>query len=500
MAEDIKVERKSRRSRKTGWVVAGVSALLLAAIAGICFYTISLKKITAEPIQTIPADAAFAVQINNYDDFTAAAKIFRPYCADMLSLGALDGMSFFLKQFSKEQIEQNNLALSAHEVDGKLCLLLSVRVTEKDFSHLLEVLEINEKNFHEHKQYKIYEIGTFHRTFSLCYHHGIFSVSENEKVLISSLECIATSKCLPQVSSFKPLREMMDKNPKQNWLIINNHNFVKSQLKNVASEFVRIFSSLEKQADWSAYQMMVSTGEIKLSGYSTLKDGSFFKRLEGQSSRTSMVPDSIIPMGIDDYFCVNIADAQKFASKYSAAKSALKSLHQGEIHGFTLSDSAEYHYFAVRMDVDTPLLQSLLPDDHTLDSVAPGEIYKFGRGDFAPAVAPFWQNASAQYFVIIDDCLVFSDSPASLLKYKTAVKPGNLLKDSQIYINLKTEGRWTSSAAFNYFFQNGNAALDRFLSPTLIENGSSLRSTKYLMFNCLQSNNGLVPNNIYIRF
>lgn len=499
MSEEVKEEQKNKKSRKTGWIVTGIIFLLLAAAAGIYFYTTSIKKNAAEPLETIPATAAFAVQINNYDNFTKAANICRDYCADMVSLGALDGMTFFLKQFDKEQIAQSKMAFSAHQVDGKLCLLLSVRIAEKDFSHLLQVLEINENNFHKYSHYNIYEIGTYHRTFSLCYHHGIFSVAENETVLTEALDCIATDKCLAKASP-KSLREMMDKNPKQNWLIINNNNFVESQMKNVAPEFADLFSSLKNQTDWSAYQMTVNAGEIQLSGYSSLKADSFFKQFEGQTARTAVVPETVIPISIDDYFCVNVADVQKFADKSATAKSALQSLNQGEIHGFTLSDSAEYHYFAVRMAVDTPLLQSLLPEGHTLDSVAPGGVYQFGRGDFASAVAPFWLNASTQYFVVADNCLVFSDSPASLQKYQGVLKKDNLLKDSQIYINLKTEGRWTTSADFNFFFQNGNAALDRYLQPELVTRNSTLRNTKYMMFSCLQSSNGLLPNSIYIRF
>lgn len=499
MSEEVKEESQNKKSRRSGWVVTGVIFLLLAAAAGIYFYTNSIQKNTAEPLQTIPANAAFAVQINNYDNFTKAANICKNYCSDMVSLGALDGMAFFLKQFDQVRVKQSKMAFSAHPVDGKLCLLLSVRSSEKEFSHLLQVLEINENNFHEYGQNKIYEIGTYHRTFVLCYHHGLFSVSENEKVLSDALDCIATDKCLAKVAP-KSLRDMMDKNPKQNWLIINNNNFVESQMKNVAPEFAGIFSSLKKQVDWSAYQMTVNAGEIQLSGYSTMKDDSYFKHFEGQSAPTSQVPATVIPINIDDYFCVNISDAQKLAAKSSTAKSALQALNQGEIHGFTLSDSMEYHYFAVRLAIDTPFLQSLLPEGHTLDSVAPGGIYQFGRGDFASAVAPFWTNAASQYFLATDNCLVFSDSPASLQKYMQTLKKVNSLENSQIYINLKAEGRWANGADFNFFFQNGNAALDRYLQPELVSRKSSLRNTKYLIFNCLQSNNGLIPNNIYIRF
>lgn len=499
MTEEVREESQNKKSRRTGWVVTGVVFLLLAAAAGIYFYTNSIKKNTAEPLQTIPANAVFAVQINNYDNFAKAANICKNYCTDMVSLGAFDGMAFFLKQFDQVRMKQSKMAFSAHQVDGKLCLLLSVRSSEKEFSHLLQVLEINENNFHEYGQNKIYEIGTYHRTFVLCYHYGLFFVSENERVLTDALDCIATDKCLAKVAP-KSLRDMMDKNPKQNWLIINNKNFVESQMKNVAPEFAGIFSSLKKQIDWSAYQMTVNAGEIQLSGYSTITEGSYFKQFENQPVPTSMVPETDIPINVDDYFCVNISDSRKLAGKSAAAKSALQALNQREIHGFTLTDSMEYHYFAVRVALDTPFLQSLLPEGHTLDSVAPGGIYRFGRGDFAPAVAPFWQNASNQYFLATDNCLVFSDSPASLQKYLQTLKTGNSLGNSQIYINLKAEGRWTNGADFNFFFQNGNAALDRYLHPELVSRKSSLRNTKYLIFNCLQSNNGLLPNNVYIRF
>lgn len=166
-----------------------------------------------------------------------------------------------------------------------------------------------------------------------------------------------------------------------------------------------------------------------------------------------------------------------------------------------MSDTAEYRFFAVKCtNVDTSYVESLLPGDCTLDSADAYGILPSGISHFAGALSTQWSSFSASYFIVKDDCLVFSDSPSALKKYILSVENNKLLKDNQIFVALREDGRWADHTPFQFFFNNTEQALDNCLKPSLVSRHSKLRNTKYLLFNSLPICNNLIPNNIYIRF
>ena len=495
--------QKPRKSHKKGWLVVALILLTAAVGAGIYFYVNHLRKSTADPMEMVPADAVMMVQVNDYDAFVKAEGGLRNYLSDAVPLGALDGMEYFLQQFTEQPAGSSPLACSVHEVEGRLALLLSLRISPKDFDNLLKVLEINNNNFHTYKDYHIYGMDTHHRSFSFCYHDGAFTVSENEDLLCSSLDCLSQRKSIAEEEGFKALREMMDKNPKQNWLVVNHAAFVSSQKANVSSEFEEALAALGNLADWSAYQMVVSAGEISLSGYSVMKDGSLFTQLENQQPDAQTVSAAVVPAAAVDYACFHLSDAGQFNTGNNLseeAKKAFSLLQSSEIHCFTLSDSLDYHFFAVKCDTDTAHLLSLLPAGHTLDSVGECGSYRFGHGSFAPVLHAGWRHCTPAVFLREGDYLIFADSTANLRMYQKAVKAGGVLDDNQLFILLKTDGRWSNQAACRYFFQNGSGALDRVLNAKLVARHTALSKTRCVAFYALKPYQNLIPNHIYIKF
>lgn len=491
-----------RKSHKRAWIIIVLILLIAAVGAGIYFYVNHLRKTTADPIEMVPADAALMVQVNNYEVFVKATGHLRDYVTDVVPLGALNGMEFFIQQFS-ESATAAPMACSAHEIDGHLALLLSLRISENDFDNLLKVLEINDNDFHEYKDYHIYEVGTHFRTFSFCYHDGAFTVSENEKLLYASLDCLAKQKSIADEKGFQALREMMDKNPKQNWLVVNHAALVSSQKANVAPDFMDALSSVEKLSDWSAYQMTVTPGEITLSGYSVMKDGSLLKQLGGQAQQNLPVDASIVPASAVDYACFRLSDAERFSAEHSfpeAAKNAFNALQSNEIHCFTLSDSLQYHFFAVKCPMDSDHLVSLLPEGQTLDSVGDCASYHFGHGNFAPVLHADWRHCTPAVFMQQGDYLIFTDSVPSLRKYQMAMKNSGAMDNNQFFILLKSDGRWSDHSACCYFFQNGAGELGKVLNSKLVSKNTSLSKTRYVAFYSLEPFQNLIPNSLYIRF
>jgi hypothetical protein len=499
------MDETKKKSRKKGWLITLLVLLVLGTGAGIYFYTNYLRKSTMDPMEMVPGDAALMVEINNYDSFLESAGHCRAFLNDVVSLGALDGMQFFLSQFDQQTLSGEPMALSVHPTDNGSALLLSLRAKTSEFDRLLKKLELNRNNFHAHSGYEIYEIGTHHRTFYFCYHDGLFTVAENEAVLKSALDCMSSRKTLCRAEAFQPLREMMDKNPKQNWLVVAQSAFWESQQGNLSPEASPVLEALRNVTDWSAYQITVNAGEIVLSGYSVLKEGAFLNRWNGQHPAAITTPEEILPASIDDYAEYNISDIDAFcrnAQLSDNVSTALKALKSTMFHTFTLSDTLTYRYFAVRVPTcDSAFLQSLLPDNHTIDSVKLGT-HRFGRGNFAPALCPHATAVATNTFLISDDLnyLVFSDSITNLQKYRAALSKNKSLAENQIYVNLKNDGRWTSRAGYQLFFQNREDSIDKYLNSKLISRNTRLRDIRYILYNAQEPVGQLVPNNIYIRF
>lgn len=493
--------RPPRKSHKKGWLVFVLILLTLAVGIGIYLYFNYLRKTTADPIEMVPADAALMVQVNNYEDFVKATACLRDYVSDAVPLGALDGMQYFIKQFS-ESATSSPMACSAHEIDGRLALLLSLRITDSDFENLLEVLEINDNNFHEYKSYHIYEVETHYRTFSFCFHDGAFTVSESEKLLYASLDCLAKQKSIVDVKGFQTLREMMDKNPKQNWLVVNHAALAASQKSNVSPAFADALASVAKLSDWSAYQMDVSSGEMTLFGYSVMKDGSLYQQLNGQHPQNQSVDASIVPASAMDYACFHLSDFHQFSAGNSLPAesiAAFNSLQSNEIHCFTLTDSLSYHFFAVKCNTDSAHILSLLPDGYSIDSVGECGSYPFGRGNFAPVLHANWWHCTPAVFMQQGDYLIFTDSVPNLRKYQLAIRNGGI-NDNQHFIFTTTDGHWAEKSSCRFFFNNASGGLKRVLSSKLLEKNTSLTRTSYIAFYCLEPYNNLIPNNLYIKF
>lgn len=503
METEETVKQAPRKSHKKAWVVVILILLTAAVGAGVFFYANHLRKSTAEPMEMVPADAALTVQVNDYESFAKAMGFLRGYITDAVPLGAFEGMQYFLQQFTGQPASSSTLACSAHEIEGRLRLLLSLRTSQKDFDNLLKVLEINNNNFHTYKDFHVYQMDTHHCSFFFCYHDGAFTVAENEQLLQASLDCFAQRKSIVDEKGFKALQEMMAKNPKQNWLVVNHAALAASQKANVAPEFADALSAIPQLADWSAYQMTVTAGEISLTGYSVMKDGSLLKQLEGQKPDASPVAASVVPAEAIDYACFRLSDLNRFSTASSLkeeAKKAFDVLKSDEIHCFTLADTLSYHYFAVKYDGDSAHLLSLLPEGHTLDSVGDCSSYQFGHGNFAPVLHAGWRHCTPSVFMRAGDYLVFADSTANLRKYQMAVKNGGVMENNQLFIFLKSDGRWSGLSSCRYFFQNGSGDLNRVLSPQLVERHSNLTKTRCVAFYSLEPYQNLIPNHLYIKF
>ncbi|MBO4645436.1 MAG: hypothetical protein J5642_02860 [Bacteroidales bacterium] len=488
--------------KKVGWFIVSAIVLFAAVGAGIYFYSSYLKKKTADPMECVPADAVFVIHALKHDVFFSAAKECEPFFEDAFSLEALNGIAYFLSQFTAAEVNRQPLVVSGHQVGDKNALLASVRIKKQDFERLLETLKITENNYIKYKLNKIYEIGTHYRTFYFCFHDGLFTVAENLDLIKKSLDVMGSQGSLTAQKSFEPLKSLMEKNRKQTWLVVNHARLVENQKENLDAEFQSVFGELQQLAEWSAYQVQFVNGELCLSGYSTVKEGSRLQRMFGASPYPVAIPEQLIPASIGNYMLFNFSDVDLFTQVHGvqeSEKNEFKTLNTNEVHYFTLSDSVTHRYLMVHGDTSERYLCALLPENHTPDSVSNSGTYTSGLQDFTPVLFSGIPMRPA-CFLVRDGYFVFAESEEDLKLYLKEIFLSKTLDKNQLYINLTADGRLSNECCYEFLLQNNHQELGDYLNPKWVKSKSKLLNIKYVLVNVFPAAGQVVPNNVFLRF
>ncbi len=496
--------KKEKRYKSKRYAILGVILAFLIVGLSIFGYFKFLKKTTAQLLEVVPENAAFVFQINDNEDFVKSISHCKTYINDVFALDALAGFEYFIDLTKEDLPNGNQLVISGHNVGGQIAVLMSVNMTEKTFDKLLNLLQLNPQDYTSYEYVKTYEVGTHYKKFVIAYHDGIFSAADHRNLIEQSIKCLNFSKSVRQSANFEPIYQLLQKNNKQNWLILNHENFVNCQTGNIDKTYLSKVAILKNLASWSAYQIRFSEDEISLFGYSLMKENSFFQQFKNQSNPNADLPEDLLPGNLNYYISLHIPDLQTYTNGTNTQGTAdLLKLNATESYYFstTCNDTLNYSYIAIKGDTSTAFISSILPENHTLDSALVYEkfkIYKSNVSQFATALSNLHKNMNANYFIDYQGYYVFSDSIQPLKKYIDDCISGNTIDKNQYYLfaknNLPSENR------FQLFFQNQNQYLNRFFSKSFSQKRSALENLKVFSYTFSQPINNLIPNNIYIKF
>jgi len=260
-----------------------LSIITFAAVilfsGGISFYYYFFRQINAQLIETIPSDAAFLFQINDNETFLKTVKTIHPYLNPLFGLDAYPGCQFFVDQLPGKY---NQVVFSGHVSGETLSILFACKIPERAFTQLLSKLQIDEKNCTKFDNCKIYVYGTHLKRFVFTYHKGIFLASENNTLLRKAITQLKNPRNLTAIKSFESLFKIMEKNKKQNWLILNHKRYF-SNFESFFNEETNItLNHYASNVLWAAYQVRFSKLTMSLSGYFSVSENyqSYFDNLE----------------------------------------------------------------------------------------------------------------------------------------------------------------------------------------------------------------------------
>jgi len=355
------------------WVIIGTALVIVAIGTGIFFYHNFFRQTNAKLIETVPPEVSFIFQINDNETFVKKSSTLLPYINELFATDAVAGFEYFVDKFPTKNPK---IIISGHQTGDKTVLLFSTKIDERTFRELLSTLRIDPRNYISFDDAKIYTFGTHFKRFNFTYQNNIFSASEEIELLKKSMVQLRHPRNLLSNKDFMHLYKMVEKNEKQNWLILNSRQYFANIPDKLASQYKQNFNIDKSLSSWSAYQIHLSDNELNLAGFS-LDDGTFFQKFDKQPAAKG-TPSFLMPLNCNYYISFRIPNNAQFIKKYSENNSAVsstainqyKALNPSATYYFSLTDdSIAYHYLIAKVDTNSIKIAALLGANQTPDSI-----------------------------------------------------------------------------------------------------------------------------------
>lgn len=489
-------------SNAKGWIITSAVVGIVLILAAIFFYNNFFRQTSGPLIETVPADAAFIFEINDNEQFVKTSASLMPYLTELFALDGLAGFESFLEKMPKKD---GSILVSGFVIDEKIVPLFSTRMEERYFKSLLKLLQIDPRNNVKFEGYEIYSYGTHYKDFKFVFHNNVFSASEDVELLKKSIVQLRYPKGLTNDKSFKQLHKLVDKNVKQNWLLLNPQvyaEYVKTKTDVMCEDVINAWIDL---VSWCAYQVRFSDVEMFLSGYmdtensyvqqfeSATPDGDFPQRVVPITANSLVLVDNSNMRSLTKYWDVNgwadpwqIECFQRIAPVYSVY--------------FSLpADTCSYHYFVMKIDTNLASFASFFDDSLNVDSIqknTPKSVFACNLVDFADVFSVLYQD-SYKYMMQVKDYFVLADTSTTLEYYKKVVKNSNYIETGNAF--RFASSNTPSDAVRSFMFFNQNDQLKSILNNDFAKK-SKLNDLKIFTFSHAVPSQNLVGNNIYLKF
>jgi len=251
---------------RRNFLTIATTAVIIIFGGGVYLYYYFFRQVNAQLMETIPTDVAFLFQINDNETFVKSVRNIHPYISPLLGLDAYPGCQFFIDQLPGKY---NQVVFSGHHNGETFSILFACKIHENAFKPLLSKLQIDEKNCIKFEQCKIYTYGTHLKRFVFTYHKGIFLASENLTLLKRAITQLKNPKNLTTLKSFQELFSIIEKNKKQNWLILNHEKYFSNFESFFNDETNTRLTQFSSNIPWAAHQIRFSGLDMLLTGYIT---------------------------------------------------------------------------------------------------------------------------------------------------------------------------------------------------------------------------------------
>lgn len=488
-------------SVRRNWAIISTFTVIICIIIGLYFYNNYFRQTNAQLIETVPTDAVYIFQIHDNSAFISDATPLLPYLTEIFKMSSFAGFEFFLDHL---QSDKEEFIISGHQNGENTALLYSFKVSENIFKTLFSKLKLDPRNFLSFNNSKIYTFGTHYKRFHFTFRNGVFSISEDLDLLKKSILQLESMKNLLGNKSFHKIYEMVNKNKKQNWMIINNSSFFTSLHKIFKTEFHGFLSNISQDPSWSAYQIRFNDNEVSMMGYSTI-DKDFAKLLESQKNCVTHF-SPILPYNTNFYTTFNTPQPAHFFSKFKENKTYAVSLSNYQIllpkssTYFSLNqDSLTYFYMAFQCDTNVTPLASLVSIDSVNNMVLYNNtpIYTSKLTEVYPHLNKRYKSEKLAYFINYKNYYIFSNSQEGL-QYYLKVAPNNNIESSPFYRFAKSN--LPSENCFEFFLAATSAKKwEKYLQKESL-NLNIAKNLKLISYSYSLPQDELIGVNVFIKF
>lgn len=497
------MSKKIKKSGRTGLIITSVAILVLLVAGGIFAYTKYLKRNTAELIAVVPSDAAFVFQINDNESFVRSISSCKANLNEVFALDALSGFEYFADMGLSNNDNKKNIVISGHSADGQTSLLFAVYMQKTAFLEILRNLKINPKNYVKYETRRIYTAITNFHEFKICYLNGIFVAAETQPLLESAIHNLAGTGCLTSLPDFAPVNDIIHKNKKQNWLMLNHSYFVESQSPKLDSVYHTAFGTMAELAGWSAYQLRFSDNEVILSGYSTINEGAFFSEY-ADSDADLTLPDNLIPASISGYVCSTLSKTHELTTETTEGDSTFTLTTQWpmeEVVCFRIRrDTNLFHYMLLPADSATVEAEAAYfapaPKEESLYRGTP--IVLCNAHDIAALYPQLHQDFETAYAICYRDHYILTESYLAARAYLDDVTTGKVLAANQQC--QFTKGNLPTGKGFELYYINNNNQFNQYFTRSFLKKNPGLTALKVFAFSFQKPVGDLLPNTVYVRF
>jgi hypothetical protein len=493
----------SGNNNAKGWIITSAIVGIVLILAAIFFYNNFFRQTNGPLIETVPADAAFIFEINDNEQFVKTSASLMPYLTEMFAIDGLAGFESFLEKMPKKD---GPILVSGFVKDERIVPLYSTRMEERYFKNLLKLLQIDPRNNIKFEGYEIYSYGTHYKDFKFVFHNNVFSVSEDVELLKKSIVQLRYPKGLTNDKSFKLVHKMVDKNVKQNWLLLNPANYAEYIKSKMEEQYATMVDAWAERSAWCAYQVRFSDIEMFLSGYmdaetttvqqfvSAVPAGDFPQRLVPITANSLIVVDDENHKSLTQYWENNIPESESLMNSFQRIT---------PVHAvfFTLpDDTCSYHYCAVKLDTAAASFASFFADSINVDSMqknTPKSVFECLPLTFASRFSNLYGIDTYKYMLPVKDYYVLADTSTTLEYYKKVVKKSNYIETGNQFkfasSNTPSDAVWS----FTYFNQDGQ--MKNYMTKDYAKK-SKLNDLKIFTISHTVPSQRLVGSNIYLKF
>ena len=497
------MSEKVKKSGRTGLIITSVVLLVLLVAGGIFAYTKYLKRNTAELIAAVPSDAAFVFQINDNEGFVRSIGSCKANLNEVFSLDALAGFEYFADMGLANNDNKKNIVISGHTTDGQTALLFAVYMQKTSFLEILRNLKINPKNYVKYETRRIYTATTHFHEFKICYLNGIFLAAETQPLLEQAIHNLAGSGCIISLPDFQPMNDIIHKNVKQNWLILNHANFVECQSPKLDSTYHAAFGTIAELSGWSAYQLRFNDNEVIFSGYSTISEGAFFSEYAASDADLTL-PDNLIPASVSSYVCSTLPKTHELTTEIATEDSTYSATTQWQMEDIvcflTRRDTNLFHYLLLPADSATVEAEahyfSPAPKEESLYRGTP--IVLCNAPDLTVLYPQLHQNFETTYAICYRDHYILTESYAAARAYLDDVTTGKVLASNQQY--QFTKGNLPTGKGFELYYINNNNQFNQYFTRSFLKKKPGITNLKVFAFSFQKPVGDLLPNTVYVRF